>query len=53
MKYPEAHTFPEATAEVTVQFIYENIICQHGYPQVILSDRETHFNNLMVKKLME
>src|SRR2546421_445754 len=52
-KWPEARAFPEATAEVTAQFIYENIICQHGCPQIILSDRGTHFRNTMIKKLME
>src|SRR5207245_1284145 len=52
-KWPEARAFPETTAEVTAQFIYENIICQHGRPQIILSDRETHFRNTMIKKLME
>ena len=52
-KWPEARAFSEATAEVTAQFIYENIICQHGCPQIILSDRGTHFRNTMIKKLME
>jgi len=52
-KWPEARAFSEATAEVTAQFIYENIICQHGCPQIILSDRGTHFNNKMIKELMQ
>ena len=43
----------EANAENTAKFIYESIICQHGYPQKILSDRRSHFNNNMIKKLME
>src|SRR3954465_8022490 len=52
-KWPEARAVSEATAEATVNFLYEQIICQHGCPQIILSDRGTHFNNNMVKKLME
>ena len=52
-KWPEARAVSEATAEVTAQFIYEQIICQHGCPQIILSDRRTHFNNNVVKRLME
>lgn len=52
-KWPEAKAVSEATADATAQFIYEQIICQHGCPQIILSDRGTHFNNNVVKRLME
>ena len=52
-KWPEVRAVSEATAEVTAQFIYEQIICQHGCPQIILSDQRTHFNNNVVKRLME
>src|SRR5437763_7312262 len=52
-KWPEARAISEATAEVTAQFIYEQIICQHGCPQIILNDRGTHFNNNVVKRLMK
>jgi hypothetical protein len=52
-KWPEARAVSEATADATVNFIYEQIICQHGCPQIILSDRGTHFNNQMVKRLTE
>lgn len=51
-KWPEAQAVSEATADVTAQFIYERIICQHGCPQIILSDRGTHFNNNTIKALM-
>ena len=44
-KWSEARAVSEATAESTAQFLYEQIICQHGCPQIILSDRGTHFNN--------
>ena len=43
----------DADAKATSQFLYEQIICQHGCPQIVLSDRGTHFNNNMVKQLME
>ena len=52
-KWPEARAVPEATAEAASTFIYEQIICQHGCPQIILSDRGTHFNNNLIKGLME
>jgi len=52
-KWPEARAVADATAEAASQFIYEQIICQHGCPQIILSDRGTHFNNNMIKSLME
>src|SRR4051794_30262059 len=52
-KWPEARAVSETTAEAAANFIYEQIICQHGCPQIILSDRGTHFNNNMIKRLME
>ncbi len=52
-KWLEARAVSEATAEAASQFVYEQIICQHSCPQIILSDRGTHFNNNMMKKLME
>jgi len=52
-KWPEAKAVPEATAEQTAIFIYEEIICWHGCLTKILSDRKTHFKNQMIEKLME
>ena len=52
-KWPEARAVSEATADATAQFLYEQIICQHDCPQIILSDRRTHFNNNMIKALTE
>jgi len=52
-KWPEARPVPTATAEETVKFLYEDIICQHGCPKEILSDRGTHFNNQLVQGLMD
>ena len=52
-KWPEARALREATAKEVAKFIYEDIICRHGCPKRILSDRGTHFNNQVVKQLME
>ena len=52
-KWPEAKAVSNATAEETEKFIYEDIICRHGCPQIILTDRGTHFNNQLIKGLME
>jgi len=52
-KWPEAKAVSNATAEETEKFIYEDIICWHGCPQIILSDRGTHFNNQVIKKLVD
>src|ERR671929_1351041 len=52
-KWPEARAVSEATADATAQFLYEQIICQHGCPQIILSDRGTHFNNNTIKALIK
>src|SRR3954454_16636756 len=52
-KWPKARALSEATAEQVANFIYEDIICRHGCPQKILSDRGTHFNNQLITRLME
>src|SRR5436190_18335007 len=52
-KWPEAKAMKEATAENVIRFIYKKIICRHGCPKVILSDRGTHFRNKLVDGLCE
>lgn len=52
-KWPEAKAVKEATANETIQFIYEEIITRHGCPGKILTDRGTHFNNKLMKGLMQ
>ena len=52
-KWPEAKPVPEATAEQTVQFIYEDIICRHGCLGKIIMDRGTHFNNHLLQALIQ
>ena len=52
-KYPEAKAIPSANAQQTADFIYEDIICRHGCPNFILSDRRIHFNNFLIESLMQ
>jgi len=52
-KWPEARAVPRADAQATVNFIYEEIICRHGCPSYLLTDRGTHFNNDLVKALSQ
>jgi hypothetical protein len=52
-KWPEAKALEEANAKEVSTFIYEDIICRHGCPHKILTDRGSHFNNQMVRELME
>jgi hypothetical protein len=52
-KWPEAKAVPTATAKETAKFLYESIICQHGIPSVILSDRGKHFVNDTIALLKE
>ena len=51
-KWPEASAKSAADANTVVEFIYENIICRHGCPKYILSDRGSHFRNKVVDGLM-
>ena len=37
-KYPKAKAIPNANAQQTADFIYEDIICRYGYSNFLLSD---------------
>src|ERR1043165_2999769 len=50
-KWPEAKAVKEATAKETAKFIMEEIICRHGCPRKIISDRGTHFDNNLIGRL--
>jgi transposase InsO family protein len=52
-KWPEAIAIPNIKAETVTKFIYEQIICRHGVPQEILSDRGTLFINKIVDELCQ
>src|SRR6266498_2430733 len=52
-KYHEARALANANARNVANFLYEDIICRHGYPRKIISDREIHFNNQVIENLLE
>src|SRR6266540_5159570 len=41
-KWLIAKVIKETTAKTISKFIYEKIICEHGCPQVLQNDQETH-----------
>lgn len=52
-KWPEARAIPNAKASSVVSFFYEEVICRHGCPKEILTDRGTHFVNEMLNSLCD
>src|ERR1043165_479849 len=52
-KWPEAKPVKNIRAETVAKFIFEEIICRHGVPKEILSDRGTSFVNQVIDKLCE
>ena len=52
-KWPEAKPLTNATAEAVAQFIYDEIICRHGAPTVLISDQGTHFKNKVIDELSD
>lgn len=50
-KWPEAKAIKNANAIEVAEFIFEDIICRHGCPKKILTDRGSHFNNEMIKEI--
>ena len=50
-KWVEAQALETADAQSILTFIYEEVICQHGVPQRITSDRGSEFVNELIKAL--
>ena len=47
-KWPEAYAIPDQKAETIARLFVENIVCRHGIPEELLSDRGANFlSNLM------
>ncbi len=53
IKWPIAKVLKEATVKAVSKFIYQKIICEHGCPEVLQSDQETHFVNRIIEDLTE
>jgi hypothetical protein len=50
-RWPIAKAVPDADAETSARFIYEEIVMQYGPPETILTDRGTHFVNKIVDQI--
>ena len=50
-KWPEAKAIADIKAETIAKFIYEEIICRHGTPEELLSNRGLSFMNQVVDQL--
>src|SRR3954451_11033268 len=50
-KWPEAKAVESANAHSIAQFIYDEIICRHGVPQELTSDRGSEFCNELIDVL--
>ena len=49
-KWPEAVAVEDADAQTVVKFLHQDIICRHGVPAEITSDRGTEFLNDLVSE---
>ena len=50
-KWPEAFAVPDITAKTIARLLFDEIICRHSAPKVLLSDRGTNFLSNIVKEL--
>ena len=52
-KWPEARATSDIKATTIANFIYEDIICRHGTPEILLSDRGKNFMSDIVNELCQ
>ena len=50
-KWPEAKAVLAATAQVAIEFLYEEVICRYGLVKYFHTDRGTHFNNELMQMM--
>ena len=50
-RWSEAKPLKEVNTQIIAEFIYDEIICRFGAPQIIQTDRGTHFANEVIKNL--
>lgn len=52
-RYVEAGALSNSTAVSVAKFMFQNVICRHGCPKEILSDRGTVFRSELVSELLK
>jgi transposase InsO family protein len=52
-KWVEAKALSEINGQNIAAFIYKEVICRHGVPKVMTSDRGVEFNNQLIRILTE
>src|SRR3954467_9861615 len=50
-KFIEARALEDADAQSIAVFIHDDIICHHGVPKILISDRGTEFVNELIQAL--
>ena len=50
-KWPIVKLLKKVTAKAISKFIYEKIICEHGYLEILQSDQRIHFMNRIIANL--
>lgn len=51
-RWPVARPVPEATSNAVANFLYENIVCDFGCPDEVLSDRGSSFMSEVMKEYL-
>ena len=52
-KWAEAKPLPDKSARQVAWFLYKEIICQYGCPQIIQSDNGLEFVNKVIRELLK
>ena len=50
-KWPEAFAIPDQTAETIAKVLVEKVICRHGIPEELLSDRGANFLSSLIQEI--
>lgn len=53
MKWPEAFAIPDQKAETIAKLFVENIVCRHGIPEELLSDRGANFLSTLIQEVCQ
>jgi transposase InsO family protein len=52
-KWPEAFAIPDQKAETVAKLFVEQIVCRHGTPEELLSDRGTNFLSSVIQEVCQ